>query len=407
MNIIQKTLFCSLTAFSALSLETSLQASQFQADLSQKSKPATIKVLLVKHADKILLEVKGRHHIYNPGDGVEISSAILAKRDFLTQQDRGIQWGDSYPGIFEIRVVPGDSQTTILVDGIQYKGCVEIYAIDGKINVVNEVDVENYLKSTLTTHFSQGIKQEAMDAIAILARTNAYYYIGRNAHSFWHVDAKEVGYLGYGATLQNVQVDKAVENTHHAILTYKNSPFAATWTPDSAGKTAEFSAIFRKEALAPSGVDAPLAASEREKHSWTFTLSKEQVAKLLGQDKVTGIDLYLEKNSGKVYGARIQNQESSETIDFFKLQKALGAKRLKSNDFTVALQKDTLVFKGYGEGHGVGLCLYSAKAMAEHGESAQKILSAFFPQTKLQNISSQAAFTVSGIEASSAATDKR
>ena len=47
---------------------------------------------------------------------------------------------------------------------------------------------------------------------------------------------------------------------------------------------------------------------------------------------------------------------------------------------------DQIVFKGFGEGNGVGLCLFSASAMADKGEKAPKILSAFYPETQLENI---------------------
>jgi SpoIID/LytB domain protein len=52
----------------------------------------------------------------------------------------------------------------------------------------------------------------------------------------------------------------------------------------------------------------------------------------------------------------------------------------------VQLKGDDLVFTGYGEGLGVGLCLYSAKALAEKGQKATEILNAFFPETRLEKV---------------------
>jgi stage II sporulation protein D len=57
-----------------------------------------------------------------------------------------------------------------------------------------------------------------------------------------------------------------------------------------------------------------------------------------------------------------------------------------SSDFTVTIKDDTVIFSGFGKGHGVGLCLYSASALAQNGENAVKILSKFFPETYLYNI---------------------
>lgn len=391
MKIIHTLLASSLVACSFVALSAHAKEITMPTDLSQKAKPATIKVLISKNASEALVEVKGRYQIYNPFDSLPISSGIMGKRHYLYPSEEGVKWGDNLRGIFQMRIVPGDSQSHVLVDGIQYRGCVEIYQIDETLNIVNEVDMESYLKSLLTTQFPHELPTEVMDAVAILARTHAYYFVSRNTDSFWHVDAQEVGYQGYGLTFQNLHVDRAVESTRHVVLTYHNIPFAATWTPDSAGKTAEFSSIFRKEAPAPEGVDAPFAARDREKHRWSFTISKAQLAKTTKISSVTGIDLYVEKNSGKVYGVRIDDKGSPKDMDFFAFQQAVGKSKLLSNDFTVSIKGDSLVFSGFGEGHGVGLCLYSAKLMAEKGEGAQKILAAFFPNTRVQNMRTLAA----------------
>ena len=102
----------------------------------------------------------------------------------------------------------------------------------------------------------------------------------------WHVDAQEVGYQGYAVTLQNLHVDRAVNNTRHMVMTYHGQPFPTSWTKDSAGKTADFASIYRKEVEAPKGVEAPFAAHDREKHAWNFSISKQDLAKALGAAKV-------------------------------------------------------------------------------------------------------------------------
>ena len=227
-----------------------------------------------------------------------------------------------------------------------------------------------------------------MDALAIVARTNAYYLVSRQPSANWHVESPEEGFAGYALTLQNAQVDRAINNTKHMVLTYNNAPFAAAWNKNSAGKTASFTSIFRKEISAPAGVTAPYAERERQKFGWTLSIAKPQLARMLGANKITGLDLYQEKQSGKVYAIRLKDGADTKNIDFFKLQKVLGPTKLLSNDFTVKVQGDTIVFSGFGEGHGVGLCLFSAAAMADNGADTKKILSTFFPDTKLENIRS-------------------
>lgn len=382
----------SRTAYVALALLTSsltfsltsLPATEIPTDFSQKSKPATIKVLVSKHKDTVLLEAKGHYEMYNPLNNILLTQGSSLKRQWVTPSKNGLIWGELVPGNFEIRLVPKDAKSTLLVDGIEYRGCVEIYDIKGQLYVVNEVDIERYLKSVMTAQFPHEIDEEVMDAIAITARTNAYYLVARNPVTQWHVEAQEVGYQGYAVTLQNLHVDRAINNTRHMVLTYHGVPFPATWTKDSAGKTADFATVFRKNVSCPQGVESPFAAHDRDKHSWAFSISKQDLAKALGAVKVNEIDLYQDHTSHKVYGARVKDGTQAVQVDFTKLQTALSPTKLKSNDFIVEVHGDQIQFKGFGEGSGVGLCLFSASAMADKGEKATKILETFFPETKLE-----------------------
>ncbi len=386
MDWMKTVLACSLCVGAIAPSFVTSGALELPTDISQKAKPATIKVLISRQKDNVLLEVKGRYLVYDPITGFELATGISSKRAMVLPNESGIHWKEAFPGVGQIRIVPGDSQSTILVDGIEYKGCVELYDVEGKINVVNEVDVERYLKSVLSSQFSQELDEDVMDAIAIVARTNAYFLVNRKPDAYYHVEAQEVGYQGYALSLQNMHLDKAINSTRHVVLTYHDQPFAATWTNDSAGKTADYAAIFRKEISTPRGVQAPFAAHERQKHAWSFAISKNELARIAGADKVTAVDLYQDKGSDKVYGLRVKEGDATHNLDFFKLQKAVGANRLRSNDFTVKLNGDQIIFTGFGEGHGVGLCLFSATAMAEHGDNTKKILSTFFPESKLENI---------------------
>ena len=388
MKILNHILISAMLAAAAPAILTKAYAVEIPTDISEKEKPATIKVLISNGKDKALLEVKGRYMIYDPFSGYKISEGILSKRSTIYSNESGLKWGERFPGIVQMRIVPGDSQSSILVDGIEYKGCIEIYDLRGKLHIVNEVDIERYLKATLSSELQNEYDEDVMDALAIVARTNAYYLVSRQPSANWHVESPEEGFAGYALTLQNAQVDRAINNTKHMVLTYNNAPFAAAWNKNSAGKTASFTSIFRKEISAPAGVTAPYAERERQKFGWTLSIAKPQLARMLGANKITGLDLYQEKQSGKVYAIRLKDGADTKNIDFFKLQKVLGPTKLLSNDFTVKVQGDTIVFSGFGEGHGVGLCLFSAAAMADNGADTKKILSTFFPDTKLENIRS-------------------
>ena len=55
-------------------------------------------------------------------------------------------------------------------------------------------------------------------------------------------------------------------------------------------------------------------------------------------------------------------------------------------DTTGVARGTTFVFQGKGWGHGVGMCQWGAKAMAENGWSAEKIVKYYYPGTQLQKL---------------------
>ncbi|MBX9924589.1 MAG: SpoIID/LytB domain-containing protein [Rhabdochlamydiaceae bacterium] len=359
------------------------RTAQIQVDETQKNKPATIKVLLEEGAENILLEVKGGYKVFCPHTNIVISSSSSATRGKMHPQNTGIFWSDAFPGTTAMRIVPNQGQTSILVNGIQYKGCLEVYQVDGKLRVINEVGIENYLRSCLATQCFNLSEPEVLNALIIVARTHAYYQVHKFPEAPWHVTAAETGYQGYGNTLQYLPLEQAIEHTRHAILTYNAKPFAASWSENSAGKTASFAAIFKDNAPAPKGVSIDGMESERMKSCWSFQVSKQELANLVKTAKVSNISVFSEKDSGKVYAVKISDQQNTKTLDFFSLQKALGESKLKSNDFTMEVQDQWIKFKGFGIGHGVGLCLHTARLMAKQGLDAKKILNQFFTGTEL------------------------
>ncbi|MBM3207094.1 MAG: SpoIID/LytB domain-containing protein [Chlamydiae bacterium] len=376
-----------LIAVSPFISTTSAYSYEIPTDVSLKAKPATVRVLLSEQQHSVILEAKGKYQVCNPLNNFVLFNGSYSKKAKVTAESSGFRWGDPIPGTFQMRIVPMDSETTILVNGIQYRGCIELYGENGMITVVNEVDVESYLRSTLCNKFRQETNQEVLNAVAIVARTNTYHLLNKKRGSeFFHVKAQDVSYRGHGATMQNATLENAISNTRHAILTLNQKPFAATWNENSAGKTADYSSIFRINTPCPNGVEVPLAESERQKLGWSFSATKEQLANIAHIAKISKISLFSEKNSGKVYAIKISDGSNSQDVDFFSLQKALGENKLKSNDFSVEVKGDIITFKGYGQGCGTGLCLYSASMMAQHGQDASKILSTFFPGTKVQKV---------------------
>ena len=357
--------------------------SEFETD-----KPATIKVLLEKGIKGTVVEVKGPHKIFNPMDGRQLKSRFFRKRFYLQAITNGIKWGENFDRIHQIRIVPTKSDATLVVNGIEYRGCLNAYLIEDKLYLVNEVDVESYLKSTLLGAFPENLHHEVVDALTIIARTNAYHLGMKGKKSYWDVEAHKVGYRGQGVTMLDKEIDRAVNGTHHLIMLYKNRPFPATWNENCAGRTANFAAVYRKNETAPSGVKVPVAERIRNDSTWCFSIGKEELAGIVKTNRISDIKLFQDELSAKIYAMRITDGTHVNDLNFFELQEAIGKERLISNDFSIRVDKNQILFEGYGKGLGVGLCLFSAQEYAQKDALAPKILSQFFPETQLEKVRS-------------------
>ncbi len=366
------------------------RASSFER-IAEIAQPRNIQVLLEKDTAEILLEVKGPYYIFNPHDGARVAAGLLGKRFMIRERETGLKWGEEFPGIHQIYIKPRSSETSIFINGIQYAGAIAIYGVNGTINIVNDLDIESYVKSILTAQFPTPLEPEVMSALAILARTNAYYQSTKNQESFWHIAASENDYLGSALVSSNSPIERAVDSTRNLILVHpnegRNAPFATCWTEHSAGKTACYDAIFRIDVDAPErGVDAPHAALARQDSKWTYLITKKALAQTLDVDQIKSLEIFLDQPSGKVYGLRVKDSSETYDIDFFTLQNKVGSRHILSSDFTISMKEEAVLFTGYGRGHGVGLCLYSASALAQNGDNAVKILAKFFPETYLYNL---------------------
>ena len=387
-----KSILCAAAFLCTASLGWTEGTSSIHFDrIAEPMAPRNIQILLEKDKTEALLEVKGPYYIFNPHDGSRVASGLLGKRFIIHELESGLKWGEEFPGIHQIYIKPRSPDTAIFVNGIQYSGAVAVYGVSGVINIVNDIDIESYVKCILTSQFPSPLEPEVMSSLAILTRTDAYYHAIKNEESFWHVAASDINYTGNALIVANSPIERSVDKTRHLILVRpdgeKNMPFPTAWTEHSAGKTAAYEAIFRKETLSPEkGVEAPHAALSRKEAKWSYQISKKALAQHLGIPQVKSIETFIDKASNKVYGLRIQDNTETHDIDFFSLQNLLGKNHILSSDFTVATKEDAVLFSGYGKGHGVGLCLYSASALAENGENAVKILSKFFPETYLYNL---------------------
>ena len=207
-----------------------------------------IHVLLEKDAPSALVEAKGSYRVIRTDTSKNLSFGTMGKRFVMQAMQHGLRWGEEYPDVYQIAIIPTSRSTRLSVNGIQYKGVISVYHTKGnRIAIINEVPIEDYLKSTLAVKYDNAdLSEEAMAALAIMERTEAYNKALVRTSRPWDVVAREAGYFGSGAA-QLKNVETSVNSTRYMVLeslkeggTIQNPHFP----------------VARAQALAQKGMDA-------------------------------------------------------------------------------------------------------------------------------------------------------
>lgn len=190
---------------------------------ADEAPPPHIRALVFRNEPATSLEVKGSFNLYDPYKNEKVATKFSSKKGLLESRPVGLKWGEEFPGVYQLKVVPDNADTRVIVNGTEYKGIVYIYDVNGKLCVINELDIEDYIESVLSGLFDRPLSKEAMNAIAIAARTDAYHHATNASNPYWHVDAEKTGYYGFSVTRKKNGVDQAVENTKYMVLNLSTS----------------------------------------------------------------------------------------------------------------------------------------------------------------------------------------
>lgn len=186
----------------------------------------------------------------------------------------------------------------------------------------------------------------------------------------------------------------AVDRTRGKILYYGGAPASALYHADCGGYRASASDVW-------GGAPVPYLLAEpdplpggRTHVSWTYTVDRQRLRGALNANPRTAVGERLDTvevqsrdPSGRarlvvLNGARapLVRGEGLRTV----LTAAFGARALRSTRFEVRREGQRFVFTGHGFGHGVGLCQTGALARAAAGESVDRILAFYYPNTRLR-----------------------
>lgn len=238
----KRTLLCICLALCSISsIEAALldQVKNFFSSYVEL-KPPALRVLILHDQPSAQIAVKGRYKMYDPNHREYMMTRLIGKNSMMLATSEGLKWGEEFPGLFQLQLVTANRYSFIYVNGLPYQGSVFVYDIGGTLSIVNSLPIEDYVALFLAAHYSPDLPREALAALAISARTYAYYMIENPQNPFWAIEANSARYRGLQVVpyldpifTQVLQETKDMIMVRSLIDKESPQPFPAKWEMDA------------------------------------------------------------------------------------------------------------------------------------------------------------------------------
>ncbi len=273
----------------------------------------------------------------------------------------------------------------------KYRGTLILIPSDGKISVVNELGIDDYLKGVLPREAIVTWPGEALKAQAVASRTYLAAHLGK--HSADGADlCSEVHCQVYGGmTKEHPKTNAAVDETRGEILTYQGKPIGAYFFAFCGGSTEKINAVW-------GNVNVPYLPQKKcqycaihPRYTWSLTIHGSEIFKALKKNNlVQGTELRsisIKKKSGSARAeiVTVRTNEGSFDMKGNAFRLALHPEKIRSTLWTHMKKRpdDVYEFEGRGWGHGVGMCQWGAFGQSQKGRGYNEILSFYYPGAKL------------------------
>ena len=320
----------------------------------------------------------------------------------------------------------------------EFCGTLRLVVEADKIVAINELPVERYLTSVISSEMSATASLEFLKAHAVISRSwllaqmtkrqrqekggasffsfikkddEMIRWYDRDDHTIFDVCADDHCQRYQGITKQSSPaVEQAIQATRGQILAYEDEICDTRFSKCCGGQTEEFQYCWEdtpkpyllsfhdpycntndKHIL--SQVLNDFDQETPDFYRWTVEYSQEQLSELVNRklkdDFGTITDLIpLERGkSGRIWKLKIVGTKKSFTIGKeLEIRRALSETHLYSSAFDVEKQGDRFILHGSGWGHGVGLCQIGAAVMGEQGKTYDEILLFYYRNATIKQL---------------------
>lgn len=253
----------------------------------------------------------------------------------------------------------------ISLNGDLYRGGLRIINRNNNILVINILPLEEYLYGVVPSEVPYYWHKEALKAQAVLARTYALKSIMNSVGKDYDLENTENSQVYKGKSGEYSSTTDAVNSTRGEVIYYGNSIANIYFHSTCGGYTESPKNVWN--VITPpylNGVECQYC-KDSPWIEWERRIKKEEWDKLIENGNIE-----LEINSsGRL--SKLNGIDGTKIRSIFKLPSTF--------IIGIEVRENEVVIKGRGYGHGVGVCQWGMKKMAELGFSYKDIILYYLP----------------------------
>jgi stage II sporulation protein D len=364
------------------------------------------------------------------GGAIEVRAAAGPGGAGAGASGRAVRYGAGV-GVELVAEGPGTGASrgagVVRINGTPHAGFVTLLSRTGepgRLDVVSTKPIEEYLPGVLVGELLKDWPLASYEAQAVAARTYALHERARARRETraWDVENTTADQV-YVGSVTSARALEATQRTRGVVVTFEGQLLRTYYHSTCGGRPGSATDVW------PSGKGfefnraAPLRARERA-HScqlstlyrWEVKRSVEDVSgRLRGWGHFAGNPI---KDFGRFAGAEVTERNGAERPTRFEVRDDRGRKyalsaeefrnalnyvprpgaplprgleiapitreiRVNSGDLEVSVWEGRVTLRGRGFGHGVGLCQWCCKGMADQGKSWREMIALMYPGTRV------------------------
>ena len=248
--------------------------------------------------------------------------------------------------------------------------------------LINTCDVDSYIAGVVRAEGGAGKHREYFKTQAIIARTYLFGHLEKHLHDKYNV-CDNTHCQAFSGITADTLINSAALETHNLVILDRNSTLiVSAFHSNCGGMTSSSEDTWVTELPYLKSVTDPYCVNSRNA-VWEKKISSNEWINYLGNSGYTG------KTNDPAVFSFYQNKRwvdykaGSFTMPFRKIR---DDHQLRSSFFSVIASADSVLLRGKGYGHGVGLCQEGAMEMANRGSTYKQIIDFYYNEVIITDI---------------------